>query len=92
MEHVNILKEELQGLEDQKDMMDARKYLAKNQLEGERPTRFFCSMNRKMKSKAQFEEVHVIEKDDRGEDTVRIVKRKSSVEWEVRKFYLNLYS
>ena len=60
VERVNILKEELQELEDQKDMMDARRYLAKNQLEGERPTRFFCSMNRKMKSKAQFEEVHVI--------------------------------
>ena len=28
VEHVNILKEELQGMEDQKDMMNARKYLA----------------------------------------------------------------
>ena len=75
VERVTILKEELQGLEDQKDMMNARKYLAKNQLEGERPTKFFCNMNRKMKSKAQFEEVHVREKDDRGEDTVRVVKK-----------------
>ena len=54
VEFVNFLKEELQGLEDQKDMMNARKYLAKNQLEGERPTNFFCNINCKMKSRAQF--------------------------------------
>ena len=91
VERVNILKEELQRLEDQKDMMNARKYLAKKQLEGERPTKFFCNMNRKMKSRAQFEEVHVREKDGRGEETVRVVRKKSSVEWEVRKFYWNPY-
>ena len=38
VERVNILKKELQGLKDQKDMINARRYLAKNQLEGERPT------------------------------------------------------
>ena len=35
IERVNIMKEELQGVEDQKDMMSARKYLAKKQVEGE---------------------------------------------------------
>ena len=64
---MNILKEELRELEDQKDINNARKYLAKNQLEGERPTKFFCSMNKKMKSKAQFEEVHIKERDEKGE-------------------------
>ena len=91
MECVNILKEELQGVEDQKDMMNARKYLAKNKLEGERPTKFFCAMNQKMKSRAQFKEVHVREKNDRGEESVRVVRKQSSVEWEVQKFYWNLY-
>ena len=91
VERVNMLKEELQELEDQKDMMNARRYLAKNQLEGERPTKFFCSMNRKIKSRAQFEEVHVRERDERGEDTIRVVKEQRAVEWEVRKFYWNLY-
>ena len=66
VERVNILKEELQELEDQKDIMNARKYLAKNQLEGERPTKFFCSMNKKMNAKTQFKEVHVKERDERG--------------------------
>ena len=90
-ERVNIMKEELQSVEDQKDMMSARKYLAKNQREGERPTKFFCAMNRKMKNRAQFEEVHVTEKNDRGEETVRVVRKQSSVEWEVHKYYWNLY-
>ena len=44
-----------------------------------------------MKSKAQFEEVHVKETDERGEETVRVVKKQSSVEWEVCKYYWILY-
>ena len=64
-------------MEDERDMMNARKYLAKNQLEGERPTKFFCAVNRKMKSRAQFEEVHVKEKNDRGEETVKVVRKQS---------------
>ena len=85
------MKKELQEIEDEKDITNARRYFAKNQLEGERLTRFFCSMNRKMKSKAQFEEVHVKERNERGEETVRIFKKQSSVEWEVRKYYWSLY-
>ena len=81
------MKKELQEIEDEKDMMNARRYFVKNQLEGERSTRFFCSMNRKMKNKAQFKEVHVKETNERGEETVRIVEKQSPVEWEVRKFY-----
>ena len=85
------MKKELQEVEDERDMMNARKYLAKNQLEGERPTKFFCTMNCKMKNRAQFEEVHVKETNERGEETVREVKKQSSVEWEVRKYYWSLY-
>ena len=91
IERVNILKEELQDIEDGKDMMNAKRYMAKNQLEGERPTKFFCSMNKKMKAKAQFEEVHVVEKDRNGDEKIRVVKEQKAVEWEVRKFYWNLY-
>ena len=59
IERVNNMKKVLQEVEDERDMLSARKYLAKNNLEGERPTKFFCMMNHKMKSKAQFEEVHI---------------------------------
>ena len=44
-----------------------------------------------MKRNGQFEEVHVKETNERGEETVRIVKKQSSVEWEVRKYYWSLY-
>ena len=44
-----------------------------------------------MKSKAQFEEVHVREKNKRGEEVIRVVTKRSLVEWEVRKFYWSLY-
>ena len=91
IERVNNMKKELQEIEDEKDMTSPRRYLVKNQLEGERPTKFFCSMNHKMKSKAQFEEVHVKERNERGEETMRLVKKQSSVEWEMRKYYWSLY-
>ena len=42
-----MLEEELQELENKKDMLNAKRYLAKSQLEGERPTKFFCSMKKK---------------------------------------------
>ena len=41
------LKEELQKLDDEHDLENARRYFAKNNLEGERPTKFCCSMNKK---------------------------------------------
>ena len=40
-------------------------------------------MNKKMKSKAQFEDVHVREKNEKGEEVIRVVTKQSSVEWEV---------
>ena len=60
-------------------------------MEGERPTKFFCSMNKKMKARAQFEEVHVNEKDEKGNEKIRIVKEQLEVEWEVPEFYWNQY-
>ena len=85
------LKEEVQNTEDEHELESAQRYFAKNNLEGERLNQFFCSMYKKMKSKAQFEEVHVREKNERGEKVIRVVTKQSSVEWEVRKFYWNLY-
>ena len=91
IKRVNNMKEVLQDIEVEREMVSARRYFANNQLEGERPMRFFCSMNKKIKSRAQFEEVHVKERNERGEEVTRIVKKQSSVEWEVRKYYWSLY-
>ena len=91
IKRLETLKEELQELEDEKDKENARIYFAKNNLEGERPTKFFCSMNKKMKDKAQFEVLHVKETDKNGVETIREITKQKEVEWEVRKYYWKFY-
>ena len=51
MDIVKNLKEEVQNIEDERDLGVARKYFAKVQLEGEKLTQFFCSMNKKRMGK-----------------------------------------
>ena len=72
-------------------MENAKRYFAKNNLEGERPTKFFCSLSKKLKSKAQFETLHVKEVGANGEEVIREVTKQNEVEWEVRKFYWKLH-
>ena len=90
-EKLDELKEDLQKLKDERELENARRYFAKNNLEGGRPTKFFCSINKKLKNKAQFEKLHVWEIDEDGEESIREVTKQSEVEWEVRKFYRKLY-
>ena len=52
MKKVNLLKEEAQELEDERQENTAKKYFAKLQLEGEKPSNFFCRMNKKQMEKA----------------------------------------
>ena len=88
---VRLLKEEAQELEDEKQESTARKYFAKLQLEGEKPTNFFCKMNKKQMEKAQFEELHIAERKEGGEEKVIIITEHKAIEWEVRCFYWKLY-
>ena len=88
---VNLLKKEAQDIEDKRDTAAARKIFAKMQLEGDKPTKFFCNLNKKHLEKAQFEELHVVEKKQNGEETVKVVTEQKAIKWEVRKFYWNLY-
>ena len=43
------------------------------QPEGEKLTRFFCSLNKKQQEKAQFEILHVVERNQNGEKEVRVI-------------------
>ena len=43
---MNLLKNEAQELDDEHEMAAARKYFVKMQLEGEKPTKFFCNLNK----------------------------------------------
>ena len=87
IEEVAFLKQEIQNVMNERDMAIARKKFEKMQLEGEKPTRFFCNMNKKMGAKAQFEVLHVEDEDKDGKKTIRIVQEQKEIEWEVRKFY-----
>ena len=62
------------------------------ELEGEKPTPFFCKMNKKRLAKALFEELHVEEVDENGKESVKIIREQNSIEWEVWKYYYNLNS
>ena len=50
------------------------------QLEGEKPTRFFSKLNKKRLAKAQFEELHIIEKNRDGREEVRVITEQKSNE------------
>ena len=52
---------------------------------------FFYSMNKKRLEKAQFDELHIVERKDDGHNEIRVVKEQKAVEWEVRKYYWTLY-
>ena len=80
----------MQNIEDKRDMAAARKHFAKIQLKGEKPTKFFCNLNKKRLAKAQFEELHVVERNREGREEIRVVTEQKEIEWEVRKFYWHL--
>ena len=73
------MKQEVQDLEDEHEMSIARKSFVRMQMEGEKPTRFFCKMNRKFLAKAQFVEVHLEEVDEKGKETIRIVREQEII-------------
>ena len=76
IEIVEILKNEHQKLEDKREVENAK---------------FFCSFSEKLKSKAQFETVHIKEEGANGEEVIREVNEQREVDWEVRKFYWKWY-
>ena len=57
IEMVNYWKLEVQNVEDERNMVAARRSFEKWHLEGKKPTRHFCNMNMKFQEKAQFEEI-----------------------------------
>ena len=92
IEMVNFWKLEVQNIEDERNMVAARRRYEKMQLEGEKPTRYFCSMNKRFQEKAQFEEIILEEVDENGKETTRVVRDQEEIEKEVRTFYCKLYS
>ena len=78
-------------MEVKKEMANARTQFAKMELEGEKPSKFFCSMNKKQVEKVQFYEVHKIEKDNNGKVTTKVIRDQNALKWDVRLFYWKFY-
>ena len=91
IEVVNYMKQEVQNLEDEQELARARKSFVKMQIEGEKPTQYFCKMNRKIRAKAQFEEILLEDFDKNGKEVTKVIKDQDEIEKEVRKFYSNLF-
>ena len=72
-------------------MAIARKCFVRMQIEGEKPTQYFCKMNKRFQAKAQFEEIHLEEVDKNGKEVTKVIRDQEEIEKEVRKFYSNLY-
>ena len=79
MEMVNYMKQDVQNLEDEQEMAIARKCFVRMQLEGEKPTQYFCKMNKKFQAKAQFEEIHLEEVDHRGKEVSKVIRDQEEI-------------
>ena len=65
--------------------------LAKYNLEGERPTRFFCFMNKKRRKTAQFTTLVRKVVDKQGNEMEETLTEQSRIEGEVHDYYKDLY-
>ena len=90
-DQLETLRQCLEDLDIKEDEEAARKLMAKYKLEGEKTTKFFYKMSRKMKNKAQFDTLLVKEVDQNGIEHEREITKQSSIDWEVHKFYWKLY-
>ena len=84
------LKQRVEDKNNKEDKDAARKAMVRYGLESKRPTHFFCRMNKKTRSKAQFDSLLVEEMDDMGNVNEKSIMNQKQIDWEVRKFYWNL--
>ena len=60
-------------MEDEKEMANKGRQFVKMELEGEKPSKFFCRIYKKQVEKAQFDEGKKIEKDTNGKETTKVI-------------------
>ena len=86
IQRFQILTKVVQDLEDSEELESATQMLAKYNLEGERPTRFFCSMNKKRRKTAQFTTLIRKTVDEQGNEVEETLTEQSRIEEEVHNF------
>ena len=91
IQQFKILTKVVQDLEDSEELEMATQMLAKYNLEGERPTWFFCSMNKKRRKNVKFTTLVCKVVDEPGKKVEETLTEQSRIEEEVHNYYKDLY-
>ena len=91
IQRLQLLTKAVQDLEDSDELESVTQMLAKYNLEGERPTRLFCSMNKKRRKTAQFSALIRKVVDKQGNKVEETLSKQSKIEEEVHNYYEELY-
>ncbi|MCP3681025.1 MAG: hypothetical protein GY782_12690, partial [Gammaproteobacteria bacterium] len=84
---------ELKGELDEKNNRDAvRKHRAKLLLEGEKPTKYFCSLQKIVEKNSGITELHIEHAQDGQPPIIEVIKDQAAIEGKITSFYSNLYS
>ena len=85
---IKDLRDSLEKTIEREDMERAKLVFAKNSLEGEKPTRFFCSLEKQMRKTTLLDSIMIQDKDVKEKEC----HDQGQIEIEVRKFYKDLYA
>ena len=81
------MKDRLEIETEKEELKRANKAFAKMDLEGEKPTKYFCSLEKQMKKATLLDSILIENEQKKMEEIVD----QSRIEKEVKKFYKNLY-
>ena len=79
-------------IEEKDNTMAVRKHRAKVLLEGEKPTKYFCSLQKVVKKHTRIMELHIKHEQNNGPPIIESIKDQSRIEAKVTEFYRDLYS
>ena len=91
IQRFQLLTKVVQDIEDSDEMESTTQMLAKYNLEGERPTRFFCSMNKKCRKTAQFCTLIWKVVNELGNEVEETLHKQGEIKEEVHNYYEKLY-
>ena len=82
------MKDRLEVEVEKEDLKRANKAFAKRNLEGEKSTRYFCSLEKQIKKSTLLDSLFI----DNDEDKMEKSFDQGIIEKEIKKFYKNLYA
>ena len=78
---------------DEKNSKEAvRKHRAKLLLEGEKPTKYFCSLQKVVKKNTGLTELHIEHAQENSPPIIEVIKDQAAIEAKITSYYRNLYN